>query len=84
MAKSTNDSPVWFVTGCSTGFGRELVRAALGHGFCVVATARDPKKLEGLIAGHKDKAKVLALRKTDAFSAIRDFSAAMVDCARLS
>ena len=66
MAKSTSDSPVWFVTGCSTGFGRELVRTALGHGFCVVATVCDPKKLEGLIAGHEDKAKVLALDVTNA------------------
>jgi NAD(P)-dependent dehydrogenase (short-subunit alcohol dehydrogenase family) len=66
VAKSTSDSPVWFVTGCSTGFGREFVRAALGHGFRVVATARDPKKLNGLIAGHEDKAKVLALDVTNA------------------
>jgi len=65
VAKSINDSPVWFVTGCSTGFGREFVRAALAHGFRVVATARDPKKLDGLIAGHEDKAKVLALDVTN-------------------
>ena len=66
MAKSTTDSPVWFVTGCSTGFGREFVRAALAHGFRVVATARDPKKLDDLIAGHEDKARVLALDVTNA------------------
>jgi NAD(P)-dependent dehydrogenase (short-subunit alcohol dehydrogenase family) len=66
MAKSTSDSPVWFVTGCSTGFGREFVRAALAHGFRVVATARDPKKLDDLIAGHEDKARALALDVTNA------------------
>ena len=66
MAKSINDSPVWFVTGCSTGFGREFVRAALAHGFRVVATARNPKKLDGLTAGHEDKAKALALDVTNA------------------
>ena len=65
MAKSTSNSPVWFVTGCSTGFGREFVRAALGHGFQVVATARDPKKLHDLIAGHEDKAKMLTLDVTN-------------------
>jgi NAD(P)-dependent dehydrogenase (short-subunit alcohol dehydrogenase family) len=50
VAKSINDPPVLFVTGCSTGFGREFVRAALAHGFRVVATAlevyrevRDPR-----------------------------------------
>ncbi len=65
MAKSTSDSSVWFVTGCSTGFGREFVRAALAHGFRVVATARDPRKLDDLIAGHEDQAKALALDVTN-------------------
>jgi NAD(P)-dependent dehydrogenase (short-subunit alcohol dehydrogenase family) len=46
------------------GCGWEFVRAALAHGFRVVATARDPKKLGSLIAGHEDKAKVLALDVT--------------------
>jgi NAD(P)-dependent dehydrogenase (short-subunit alcohol dehydrogenase family) len=35
------DTPVWLVTGCSTGFGRELVHAVLAHGHRVVATARN-------------------------------------------
>ena len=30
---------VWFITGSSRGFGRELVRAALDTGDAVVATA---------------------------------------------
>ena len=38
-------SPVWLITGCSTGFGRELVRAVLRHGYRAVATARDPATL---------------------------------------
>ena len=37
---------VWFVTGCSTGFGRELVHAALSRGDKVIATARNASKLE--------------------------------------
>ena len=61
MVEGTTDPPVWFITGC---FGWEFVRAALAHGFRVVATARDPKKLGSLIAGHEDKAKVLALDVT--------------------
>ena len=61
MAESTINPPVWFITGCSSGFGREFVRAALAHGFRVVATARDSKKLGSLIAGQEDEAKVLAL-----------------------
>ena len=37
---SQNSAPVWFVTGCSTGFGREFVRQLLAGGFRVVASAR--------------------------------------------
>jgi NAD(P)-dependent dehydrogenase (short-subunit alcohol dehydrogenase family) len=36
---------VWFITGCSTGFGRELTKQLLARGNSVVATARDPKTL---------------------------------------
>lgn len=64
MAKNSNDSPVWFVTGCSTGFGREFVRTALARGFRIVATARDPKKLTDIIAGHEDRAIAIALDVT--------------------
>jgi NAD(P)-dependent dehydrogenase (short-subunit alcohol dehydrogenase family) len=42
--------PVWFITGCSTGFGLELAKQAIEHGFRTVITARDPSKLEGYAA----------------------------------
>ena len=45
MATTASDAPVWFITGCSTGLGREFARAALAHGFRVVATARDPQSI---------------------------------------
>ncbi|OIR02360.1 3-oxoacyl-[acyl-carrier-protein] reductase FabG [mine drainage metagenome] len=45
------DTPVWFITGCSTGFGRELVRAVLAQGHRVAATARSPASLEEF-SGH--------------------------------
>jgi NAD(P)-dependent dehydrogenase (short-subunit alcohol dehydrogenase family) len=32
----------------------------LGYGFRVLATARDPKKIGDLVAGHQDKARALA------------------------
>jgi NAD(P)-dependent dehydrogenase (short-subunit alcohol dehydrogenase family) len=35
----------WLITGCSTGFGRELARVVLSHGQRVVATARNIDKL---------------------------------------
>jgi NAD(P)-dependent dehydrogenase (short-subunit alcohol dehydrogenase family) len=62
---STDDAPVWFITGCSTGFGREFARAALGHGFRVVVTARDVQKLDDLIIGHEDRARALTLDVTN-------------------
>jgi Short-chain alcohol dehydrogenase of unknown specificity len=40
--------PVWFVTGCSTGFGREIVRHTLDRGYRVVATSRNLKDIENL------------------------------------
>jgi NAD(P)-dependent dehydrogenase (short-subunit alcohol dehydrogenase family) len=36
---------VWFITGTSHGFGRELVRAVLERGDKVVATSRDPSQV---------------------------------------
>jgi NAD(P)-dependent dehydrogenase (short-subunit alcohol dehydrogenase family) len=42
------DKPVWFITGCSTGFGRELATQALACGFRVVVTARKPAEVEAL------------------------------------
>jgi len=66
MTNGITDPPVWFVTGCSSGFGREFVRAGLAHGFRVVATARDPRTLDPLIAGHQEQAKAIALDVTRA------------------
>lgn len=58
------ESPVWFITGCSSGFGRELAKAVLGRGWRVVATARDPGKIADLAAGQPDRAVALALDVT--------------------
>ncbi|KAI4220623.1 MAG: hypothetical protein LQ349_008041 [Xanthoria aureola] len=45
---STSASRVWLITGCSSGFGQEIAKAALAYGERVVATARDPAKLKEL------------------------------------
>ena len=39
------ENAVWLITGCSTGFGRELARALLRHRKNVVVTARNPATL---------------------------------------
>lgn len=56
--------PVWFITGCSTGFGRELARHTLELGYPTVVTARDPRQVEDLAAKHGDNALVLKLDVT--------------------
>jgi NAD(P)-dependent dehydrogenase (short-subunit alcohol dehydrogenase family) len=49
----TNEtSPVWFITGCSTGFGRELAKAVIARGWRAVVTARDQASVSGLVQGH--------------------------------
>ncbi|GAB1732725.1 hypothetical protein NU195Hw_g7321t1 [Hortaea werneckii] len=41
---------VWFVTGCSTGFGAEFAKAILAKGDYVIATARKVESLDDLKA----------------------------------
>ncbi|MEI6193904.1 MAG: oxidoreductase [Verrucomicrobiota bacterium] len=60
---ANGEKPVWFITGCSTGFGHELARQSLAHGFRTVATARNPESLAEF-AG-QSKALVLKLDVTD-------------------
>ncbi len=56
--------PVWFITGCSTGFGRELARLVLERGWRAVVTARDKGRLAALVADHADRALPLDLDVT--------------------
>lgn len=58
------DSPVWFISGCSTGFGRELAQQAIARGFRTVVTARDPASVQDLVNG-QDHAVALRLDVTD-------------------
>lgn len=56
---------VWFITGCSTGFGRELAKEALAAGYRVAVTARNPTDIAGIIAEYPQQALPLALDVTD-------------------
>ncbi len=60
------NSAVWFITGCSTGFGRELAKILLDRGNRVVVTARNPKQIEDLAAGRDKQALALQLDVTNA------------------
>ncbi|MER6900242.1 SDR family NAD(P)-dependent oxidoreductase, partial [Amycolatopsis sp. NPDC000740] len=59
------DGRVWLITGCSSGFGRELAQAALAAGDRVVATARKPETLAGLAESGGDRVRTAALDVTD-------------------
>ena len=76
-------SKVWFITGSSRGFGAALVRAVLEHGDRVVATARDPEQLRGLVAGHEDRARTFALDVTDADAARAGVEYAVAEFGRI-
>lgn len=58
------ERPVWLITGCSTGFGRELAKLVLARGWRGVVTARDPSKVADIAKGYEDRALVLPLDVT--------------------
>jgi NAD(P)-dependent dehydrogenase (short-subunit alcohol dehydrogenase family) len=58
------ERPVWLITGCSTGFGRELAKLVLARGWRAVVTARDPSRVADIAEGHQDRALVLPLDVT--------------------
>ena len=50
MQPNANTSPVWFITGCSTGLGRALAEAVLRHGHNAVVTARNVAQVQDIVA----------------------------------
>ncbi|MDT5010885.1 MAG: hypothetical protein QOH57_2502 [Mycobacterium sp.] len=56
----------WLITGCSTGIGREIARAALDAGHHVAVTARRIETVSDFADEFGDHALVLALDVTDA------------------
>jgi NAD(P)-dependent dehydrogenase (short-subunit alcohol dehydrogenase family) len=68
------DSKVWFITGCSKGFGRIWAEAALERGDKVAATARDASTLAPLAEKYGDSVLTMALDVQDHdadFAAVR-------------
>ncbi len=56
--------PVWLITGCSTGFGRELAKLVLARGWRAVVTARDVAQVADIAEGHRERVLVLPLDVT--------------------
>jgi NAD(P)-dependent dehydrogenase (short-subunit alcohol dehydrogenase family) len=57
-------APVWFITGCSTGFGRELAKLVLQRGWQAVVTAREVGRVQDIAHGSDGRALPLALDVT--------------------
>ena len=77
-----SDTPVWFITGCSTGFGRALAERVLARGQRVVATARDRARVADL-AGDDETLLALDLDVTDAGQIAAAVDAAMARFGRI-
>ena len=60
-----SDKKVWFITGCSTGFGRELAKYLLENDYKVVVTARNTSQIDDLISINKENAFGLKLDVND-------------------
>lgn len=81
-ASRPSDS-VWFVTGTSSGFGRAIAEDVLARGGRVVATARDPRALDDLVARAPDRVLPLALDVTDRAAIARAAAAALARFRRI-
>src|SRR5256884_8304550 len=58
-------SNVWLVTGSGSGLGRNIAEAVLAAGHRLVATARDPRRLEDLVNKYGDQIRTAPLDVTD-------------------
>jgi NAD(P)-dependent dehydrogenase (short-subunit alcohol dehydrogenase family) len=57
-------SKVWFITGCSTGFGRELSALVLSLGHKAVVASRNTDDVKDIVAPYKDTAIAVKLDVT--------------------
>lgn len=57
-------SKVWFITGCSTGFGRELAKEVLQAGYKAVVTARNTNDIQDIVSAYPTTAIAVKLDVT--------------------
>jgi NAD(P)-dependent dehydrogenase (short-subunit alcohol dehydrogenase family) len=58
-------SKVWFVTGSASGLGRDIAEAVLASGDRLVATARNPRRLDELVEKYGDQIRSAPLDVAD-------------------
>ncbi len=83
MSTPSSHPLVWFITGTSQGFGRELVTVALARGDLVVATSRDPKKVESLFPAAGARLLALAMDLTSPAAVESAVAAALAKFGRI-
>lgn len=76
-------SKIWFITGSSRGLGRAITEAALRIGDRVVATARNPRQLDDLVAEYGDAVYPLALDVSSSAQVVQAVNAAVEHFGRL-
>ena len=80
---ASEGTPVWLITGSSSGLGRALAEHALKRGDRVAVTARDAASVADLVAAHGDRALALRLDVTDAASVAAAVEAAEKEFGRI-
>jgi len=76
-------SKVWLVTGSASGLGRNIAEAVLASGDRLLATARDLRRLEDLVARHGDRVRTAPLDVADEAAAFAAVQAAVDAFGRL-
>lgn len=71
---SQENTPVWFITGCSSGLGRALAELVLKRGWRAVITARNTTDIAAIAADAQERALIISLDVTKA----ADIDAAVV------
>src|SRR5246127_4299626 len=79
----STSAKVWLVTGSGSGLGRNIAEAVLAAGHRLVATARDPRRLEDLVQKYGDQVRTAALDVTDESAAQAAVQAAVTAFGRL-
>jgi len=61
---SQENTPVWFITGCSSGLGRALAELVLKRGWRAVITARNTTDIAAIAADAQERALIISLDVT--------------------
>jgi NAD(P)-dependent dehydrogenase (short-subunit alcohol dehydrogenase family) len=76
-------SKIWLVTGSASGLGRNIAEAVLASGDRLVATARDPRRLEDLVKKYGDQVRTASLDVADEKAALAAVQVAAKEFGRL-